>query len=430
MRYSKPGLASGEGGAAPALLSATDPQGDYAFLNLKAPAFDLTDRGVAGRPAPNGLDAFVYAERGVYRSGETAYLTALLRDAQGAAALDVPLTFVIERPDGVEFRRALIADQGLGGHSSDFGAPGFGADRHLARARLHRSEAAGGRRDHVSGRRLRARPDRVRSDVAERPHFAKGRRPRSVSPGVFFTARRRPISISKAKSPSPRRRSGPGFAGYQFGLDRRRGRCRRSRRLTICRRPTPPARPTFPVKLDKLPASTPSAGSADRGAHGGARRPRGRAQDHVAGDAERQHDRRQAAVLRPLARRRRQRQFRRRRGRARRRRSRAARAALRAAAHRHPLSVLQARRHLEFRAGQDHQARRRRHHRHRARQAGAHFAAGEFRPLPARSLDCRSERPADLGRRSTPASMSRPTPIRPTCSKSRSTSATTRPATP
>jgi alpha-2-macroglobulin len=110
------GLASGEGASAPALVAATDPKGDYAFLSLTGSAFDLTDRGVSGRPAPNGLDAFVYAERGVYRSGETAYVTALLRDAQGAAALGVPLTLVIDRPDGVEYRRALIQDQGLGGH--------------------------------------------------------------------------------------------------------------------------------------------------------------------------------------------------------------------------------------------------------------------------------------------------------------------------
>jgi alpha-2-macroglobulin len=109
-------LASGEGGATPAMLAATDGQGDYAFLSLSTPAFDLSDRGVAGRPAPTGLDAFVYAERGVYRSGETAYLTALLRDAQGTAVLGVPLTLVVERPDGVEYRRALIPDQGVGGH--------------------------------------------------------------------------------------------------------------------------------------------------------------------------------------------------------------------------------------------------------------------------------------------------------------------------
>ena len=79
------GLARGEGALAPAMLVAADAKGDYAFLSLKGPAFDLTDRGVAGRPAPAGLDAFVYTERGVYRSGETVHLTALLRDAQGVA---------------------------------------------------------------------------------------------------------------------------------------------------------------------------------------------------------------------------------------------------------------------------------------------------------------------------------------------------------
>jgi hypothetical protein len=79
------GLARGEGGMSPAMLVVAAER-DYAFLNLKAPAFDLSDRGVAGRAVPAGLDAFVYAERGVYRSGETVYLTALLRDAAGNAA--------------------------------------------------------------------------------------------------------------------------------------------------------------------------------------------------------------------------------------------------------------------------------------------------------------------------------------------------------
>jgi alpha-2-macroglobulin len=116
-------LASGEGGSAPAVVAAGDGNGDYAFLNLRAPAFDLTDRGVGGRPAPTGLDAFVYAERGVYRSGETAHLTALLRDAHSVAALGVPLTFVVGRPDGVEFRRALVADQGLGGYTLALALP-------------------------------------------------------------------------------------------------------------------------------------------------------------------------------------------------------------------------------------------------------------------------------------------------------------------
>jgi uncharacterized protein YfaS (alpha-2-macroglobulin family) len=110
-------LARGEGAMAPAMLVAADSHGDYAFLNLRSPAFDLTDRGVAGRAAPAGLDAFVYAERGVYRSGETVHITALLRDAQGIAAIGVPLTLVVERPDGVEYRRVTIADQGVGGRA-------------------------------------------------------------------------------------------------------------------------------------------------------------------------------------------------------------------------------------------------------------------------------------------------------------------------
>jgi uncharacterized protein YfaS (alpha-2-macroglobulin family) len=112
----EPGLTRGEGGQSPALLVASDAGGDYAFLNLKAPSFDLSDRGVAGRAVPAGLDAFLYTERGVYRSGETVEVTALLRDGQGVAALDVPLTLVIERPDGVEYRRSTVADQGVGGH--------------------------------------------------------------------------------------------------------------------------------------------------------------------------------------------------------------------------------------------------------------------------------------------------------------------------
>src|SRR6476646_10177269 len=110
------GLARGGGGLAPAAIVAAE-KNDYAFMSLKSPAFDLSDRGVAGRAIPAGLDAFVYTERGVYRTGESVAITALLRDARGAAALNVPLTVVVERPDGVEYKRAVVADGGLGGRS-------------------------------------------------------------------------------------------------------------------------------------------------------------------------------------------------------------------------------------------------------------------------------------------------------------------------
>jgi uncharacterized protein YfaS (alpha-2-macroglobulin family) len=111
-----PGLARGEGGLAPGLVVATAGN-DYGFLDLGANAFDLTDRGVKGRPAPGAVDAFVFPERGVYRTGETVHLTAILRDGKGAAIPKLPLTLVVKRPDGVEHRRVSVPDQGLGGRS-------------------------------------------------------------------------------------------------------------------------------------------------------------------------------------------------------------------------------------------------------------------------------------------------------------------------
>ena len=111
-----PGLSRGKGGWAPGLLTATLAD-DYGFLSLAQNAFDLTDRGVAGRDAPRGLDAFLFTERGVYRSGETVFATALLRDSKGEAKTGLPLTLVVKRPDGVEYKRAALADEGLGGRS-------------------------------------------------------------------------------------------------------------------------------------------------------------------------------------------------------------------------------------------------------------------------------------------------------------------------
>ncbi len=111
-----PGLARGKGGSAPGLLVATLGD-DYGFLSLAQNAFDLTDRGVAGRDPPGALDAFLYTERGVYRSGETVFLTALLRDSKGVARPGLPLTLIVKRPDGIEYKRATLPDGGLGGRA-------------------------------------------------------------------------------------------------------------------------------------------------------------------------------------------------------------------------------------------------------------------------------------------------------------------------
>jgi alpha-2-macroglobulin len=210
-------LTRGEGALAPAMLIASDSNGDYAFLSLKAPAFDLTDRGVSGRMVPAGLDAFVYTERGVYRSGETVQVTTLLRDGQGIAALNVPLTLVVERPDGVEYRRTVVADQGMGGRALAVplvsSAP-TGTWRVRAFADPKRppvGEATFLVEDYV--------PDRLEFDLASKAKGVSGTSPAEITVDGRYLygapASRLELEGEVIVSPASER---PGFARYQFGL--------------------------------------------------------------------------------------------------------------------------------------------------------------------------------------------------------------------
>ncbi|GAA0783292.1 alpha-2-macroglobulin [Roseibium denhamense] len=115
----EPGLSRGRGGNAPGILIAETSDGDFSFLDLRKPAFDLSDRGVDGRPAPGPLDVFSWTDRGIYKAGETVRAQALLRTANALAQEGLPLTFVFNRPDGVEHARYTVEDSGLGGHLQD-----------------------------------------------------------------------------------------------------------------------------------------------------------------------------------------------------------------------------------------------------------------------------------------------------------------------
>jgi hypothetical protein len=97
-----PGLLRGTAGRTATALMAFGQGGEFSFIDLTRPAFDLSDRGVGGRAAPGPIDAFLYRDRGVYRPGETAQLVALLRDQVGEAIANLPLTVKFLRPDGVE----------------------------------------------------------------------------------------------------------------------------------------------------------------------------------------------------------------------------------------------------------------------------------------------------------------------------------------
>jgi uncharacterized protein YfaS (alpha-2-macroglobulin family) len=110
------GLTRGTGGSAPAMVVVKEGDQDIAFLSLTDPEFDLSDRGVEGRESAPPVDVFVTTDRGAYRAGETVYVTALARDPEQKAVESLPLTAVLSRPDGVEYSRQLVEDQGAGGH--------------------------------------------------------------------------------------------------------------------------------------------------------------------------------------------------------------------------------------------------------------------------------------------------------------------------
>ncbi len=114
-----PGLTRGTGGAAPALVMVRDGARDIAFLSLTEPAFDLSDRGVAGREPAPPIDMFLTTDRGAYRAGETVHATALARDSDARAIGDLPVTAILTRPDGVEYARAVSPGGVQGGHVFD-----------------------------------------------------------------------------------------------------------------------------------------------------------------------------------------------------------------------------------------------------------------------------------------------------------------------
>src|SRR5579871_2878858 len=251
----EPGFARGEGGLSPAMVTVTGEKADYAFLNLKTNPFDLSDRGVAGRLVPSGADAFVYAERGVYRSNEMVHLTALLRDGKGNALAGTPLTLVIERPDGVEFRRAVLPDQGAGGRSLSFplnSAVPTGTWR--VRAFTDPKGASVGETTFMVEDYI---PERLEFAIASKDKLIKADAPVELKVDGHFLygapASNLQLEGDMLVAPADSR---PGFPGYQFGVADEETTS--NERTPIEGLPETDANgaATFPVSLAKPPTST------------------------------------------------------------------------------------------------------------------------------------------------------------------------------
>jgi alpha-2-macroglobulin len=170
-----PGLLRGAGGMAPVMVMAYG-GGDFNFLDLRRPAFDLSDRGVDGRAPAGALDAYLYTERGIYRPGENVHLTGLLRGPAADALTGRTLTIKFLKPDGGEYRRFALRDQGAGGGSISVVLPAS-AHRGSWRATAHAEP---------EGPEIGAVGFEVQDFVPQRLAIDIGTRPERLIPGEDF----------------------------------------------------------------------------------------------------------------------------------------------------------------------------------------------------------------------------------------------------
>ena len=80
---------------------------DVSLLPFNQPALDLSDFAVAGRKEA-WFDVFGWADRDLYRPGETMRLSALLRDHDGNPIKPQPLFVTLKQPDGRPYAEAQL----------------------------------------------------------------------------------------------------------------------------------------------------------------------------------------------------------------------------------------------------------------------------------------------------------------------------------
>ena len=134
VRFDRP-LLDGQGAEHAKMVMAYGPQGDLAVLDLDRAPVDLSKQGVggrtsedkeagtSGRTASSVVDGYLYADRGIYRPGETVHINALLRDHEARAIKDRKGAIVVRRPSGVEFKRLAFDKAETGAVTVDIALP-------------------------------------------------------------------------------------------------------------------------------------------------------------------------------------------------------------------------------------------------------------------------------------------------------------------
>lgn len=211
----EPGRTRGTEGLAPAVLTADKGGEDFVFLDMARAGFDLSDRGVTGRPAPGALDVYAYTERGVYRPGETIHAAALARDGAANAVSDLPLTFIFKRPDGVEERRIVSTGAMAGGHAVDLALPA-NASQGAWTMRIHTDANA----DPVAEKTLLVEdfiPDRTEFDITSEGFNDEGNADINIAGRYLYGAPAGGLNLEGEIVFSPTR-TWDKFPGYEIGF--------------------------------------------------------------------------------------------------------------------------------------------------------------------------------------------------------------------
>lgn len=251
----QPGLTRGEAGMTPAVLMAEQADSDFVFLDMTRAGFDLSDRGVAGRPAPGALDVYAWTERGIYRAGETVHVGALARDDAAKAVDNLPLTFVFSRPDGVEDRRVVSDGKEAGGHAVDLDLVA-----NAMRGTWTFSVYTDPKKAPVASQTFLVEdfiPDRIEFDLtADRQEIALGETATLTVDGRYLYGAPAAGLALEGEVNLSTTREWDRFPGYYFGLaDEQEGD---ATRIPLDNLPAvgDDGKATFPVEIGQLPSTT------------------------------------------------------------------------------------------------------------------------------------------------------------------------------
>ncbi len=211
------GLLRGEGGDSPKLLSAGSSRGDYTWLQVDAPALDLTDLDVTGRTPPGPFDAFLWTDRGIYRPGETIHLGTLLRDAHAKPVPATPLTLHLVRPDGIEVDHFTPNLATAGGGTLDIHVPdnAYSGDWTIW--------AGAGGKDHLGSTSVSVQdfvPPRLEAklDAPKGPIDVKGPMTATVQADYFYGSPGAGLTGQVEATLQPAAKPFEALADYKFGL--------------------------------------------------------------------------------------------------------------------------------------------------------------------------------------------------------------------